>query len=317
MYKNLTKISTKDMTHDEWLEQRRHHVGGSDAAAIVGLNEWSSPVAVWADKLGKTESIAENEAMRQGHDLEEYVAKRFEEQTGKKVRRENNILVNPEIPFAHANVDRLVIGEDAGLECKTTKSLNLKKYRQGEFPDRFYVQCMHYMMVTGAAKWYLAVLVFGSDFFVYEINRDEEEIAALRAAEQEFWGYVESETLPPIDDTNSTKETLVKVFEGGGADEVALDDELTAQIAVRDELKEKIKELTKAVDLIDNQVRAALGNNEVGFAGERKITWKTQTSMSLDKELMKAALPDVDFNEFMKPSVSRVLRYAKAKRKEE
>lgn len=312
MYKNLTKINTKEMTHGEWLEQRRHHIGGSDAAAIVGLNAYSSPVAVWADKLGLVEPIEENEAMRQGHDLEEYVAKRFEEQTGKKVRRENNILVNPDISFAHANVDRLVIGEDAGLECKTTKSLNLKQYRQGEFPDRFYVQCMHYMMVTGAAKWYLAVLVFGSEFFVFEISRDEEEIEALRKAEEEFWGYVLSESMPPIDDTDSAKATLAEVYKGGGDEVVEIDDDLTAQIATRAELKAKIAELEKAVQLIDNQVKAALGNNEEGYdADGKKVTWKVQKRETIDKEKLFNTFPEINFDKFVKVSESRILRYSK------
>ena len=142
MYKNLTKISTKGMPHKEWLEHRRRSIGGSDAAAIIGLNPWASPYSVWADKLGLIPPKEDNEAMRLGRDLEEYVAKRFCEETGKRVRRENSIIINPDYPFAHANVDRILIGEDAGLECKTSSSLNLKKYKNGEYPANFYCQCI-------------------------------------------------------------------------------------------------------------------------------------------------------------------------------
>jgi putative phage-type endonuclease len=135
--------------HEEWLEIRKKYIGGSDAAAVVGLNSFSSPYTVWADKLGKLPPKEDNEAMRLGRDLEDYVAKRFTEQTGKKVRRKNFILWNSDYPFAHANVDRLIVGENAGLECKTTSVLNLKSFKNGEFPANYYVQCMHYMAVTG------------------------------------------------------------------------------------------------------------------------------------------------------------------------
>ena len=184
MKKDVIRVSTVGMTEAEWQEARMHSIGGSDAAAIVGLSAYVSPYTVWADKLGKIPPSEDNEAMRQGRDLEQYVAERFAEATGKKVRRENNILINPDFPFAHANVDRIVIGEDAGLECKTTNQLNLKKFKNGEFPDHYYVQCMHYMMVTGCSKWYLAVLVLGREFMWFEIERDEEEIAALDDSEK-------------------------------------------------------------------------------------------------------------------------------------
>ena len=163
MYKNLKKISTVGMSHEEWLAHRKNAIGGSDAAGIVGMNQYSSPYSIWAEKLDKLPPKGDNEAMRLGRDLEEYVAKRFTEATGKKVQRENAILYNPDIPWAHANIDRRVVGEDAGLECKTCSALSMGKFKNGEFPENYYVQCMHYLSVTGCKKWYLAVLVLGKE----------------------------------------------------------------------------------------------------------------------------------------------------------
>ena len=56
--------------------------------------------------------------MRQGCDLEEYVARRFMEETGKKVRRVNSIFYMEENPFMLANVDRLIVGENCELPEK-------------------------------------------------------------------------------------------------------------------------------------------------------------------------------------------------------
>ncbi len=62
---------TKKITHEEWLVLRKQGIGGSDAGAVCGLNPYSSPMKVFLDKtVGMTEEI-NNEAVRQGHDLED------------------------------------------------------------------------------------------------------------------------------------------------------------------------------------------------------------------------------------------------------
>ena len=264
MNKNLTKISTVGMSHEEWLEHRNKTIGGSDASAILGMNNYSSPYTVWAEKLGKLPPKEDNEAMRIGRDLESYVAQRFTEQTGKKVRRENNILYNPEYPFAHANVDRMVVGEDAGLECKTTSSLNITKFKNGEFPDNYYAQVVHYLMVTGCKKWYLAVLVLGKGFYVFEIERDEEEIKALAKSEADFWEYVKTQTPPVADGTDSTSKTITTIFPNSNTETVnlfAYEDSLRQYVAIG----KQIKELEKLQAEMANKVKAFMseaGNGE-------------------------------------------------------
>lgn len=72
--RGIQKISTKGMSREEWLMRRRKTIGGSDAAGIVGLSRWTSPFSVWADKTGRAAEKEDTEAMRQGRDLEDYVA---------------------------------------------------------------------------------------------------------------------------------------------------------------------------------------------------------------------------------------------------
>ena len=62
-------------THEEWLQDRMKGIGGSDAGVILGVNPWKPPYAIWAEKTGLADlSIKDNEPMRQGRDLEDYVA---------------------------------------------------------------------------------------------------------------------------------------------------------------------------------------------------------------------------------------------------
>ena len=48
----IHKSNTTNLTREEWLEQRRRSIGGSDAAAVLGLNRFHSPYALWAEKIG-------------------------------------------------------------------------------------------------------------------------------------------------------------------------------------------------------------------------------------------------------------------------
>ena len=114
---HLKRIDTRSMPRAEWLELRKKTIGGSDAAGIVGLSAYATPYTVWANKTGRLPDSEDNEAMRQGRDLEEYVARRWMEATGKTVRRCNAMLYNSLYPYAHADIDRSVMGENAGLEC--------------------------------------------------------------------------------------------------------------------------------------------------------------------------------------------------------
>lgn len=308
MYKNLTKISTKGMPQEEWLEHRRRSIGGSDAAAIIGLNPWASPYSVWADKLGLIPPKEDNEAMRLGRDLEEYVAKRFCEETGKRVRRENSIIINPDYPFAHANVDRLIIGGDEGLECKTTSSLNLKRFKNGEFPTTYYAQCVHYMAVTGAERWFLAVLILGKEFKWFCIERDEEEIAALMRSEEEFWELVQNGTPPAADGEKSTSEAISTIYsEGGDEGNVALfayENDLRQYMA----LGEQIRELKKLQDGCANKVKAYLGDTERGVSNGFSVSWAPAVRSTFDLQLFAKDHPDVDLSGYYKTSSYRTFK---------
>ena len=312
MFKNLIKIPTVGMSHDEWLEHRSKTIGGSDASAILGMNSYSSPYSVWAEKLGKLPPKEDNEAMRIGRDLEAYVAQRFTEKTGKKVRRENNIIANPQYPFAHANVDRMVVGEDAGLECKTTSSLNITKFKNGEFPDNYYAQCVHYMMVTGCKRWYLGVLVLGRGFFDFTIERDEEEIAALAKSEADFWEYVKSSTPPAVDGTDSTTETIKTIFPTSNTETVNLfgyEDSLRQYIA----LGKQIKELKALQDEMANKVKNFMNEAGKGESDGFKVSWTSAEKSTFDHKKFAEEHPDVDLSAYYKHSSYRTFKVTERK----
>ncbi len=301
--------NTLDMSREQWLELRRKGLGGSDAAAIVGLDRYRSAFDVYADKIGLKEEQPDNEAMRQGRDLENYVAQRFMEATGKKVRRRNAILQHPEYPFMTANIDRRVVRENAGLECKTTSILNKTKFAQGEFPANHYVQCMHYMAVTGAERWYLAELVLNKGFYVFTIERDETEIQALIEAEKDFWENHVLKQIPPAPDgSESTSEVIKQLFpEAKEREEVALfgyEDKIEQYL----QLEAQLKELEKQKDAIKQELQLTLSDAEIGRAQGYIVEWKNQIRQTLDTKRLKKEQAEIYTNYLKSAQTVRVFK---------
>lgn len=295
-------VSTRNMARQEWLEWRRKGIGGSDAAAILNLNPYQSAFDVYAEKLGIKEEQPDNEALRQGRDLEDYVAFRFSEATGKKVRRRNAILQHPDYPWMLANIDRMVVGEEAGLECKTTSVLNKSRFKLGEYPDNYYVQCMHYMAVTGYKKWYLAVLVLNKSFHVFEIERDEEEIEALIQAEKYFWEEHVLKRIPPtFDGSHAASECLKTMYPVANEKEVkplfGMEDKLAEYL----ELDGQIKELKKRQEKLKQEIQATLETAEMGLANGYKVFWENRSRTNFDTERFKQEHPDL-YKAYLKPT---------------
>lgn len=304
----------QEKRHDEWLKIRRGYIGGSDAGAIIGMNPYASAFSVWAEKTGKVPEFQGNISTRTGTLLEDLVARLFMEETGKKVQRLKFTLVNEAYPFACANIDREVIGEDAILECKTTNSfVNVKKFRTGEYPEQWYAQITHYLAVTGAKKAYLAVLSECRDFRVFELERDEDEIKALMEAEKEFWTkYVIPKQTPPVDGHSATSEAIKQIFQIETGDEADLTgfDDLFLQ---RKALSEQAKQIKTELDGLDNRLKAALGSRSTGQCGRWKVSWKEQNTSGLDREAIKADYPGIDFKLYA--TQARVLRISEKKEK--
>lgn len=104
-------MSTLNLSREEWLQYRKAGIGGSDAGAICGLNPYRTAMQVYQDKISDACEDIDNEAMRQGREFEDYVARRFMEATGKKVRRANAMFRSKNHPFMLADVDRMIVGE--------------------------------------------------------------------------------------------------------------------------------------------------------------------------------------------------------------
>lgn len=206
------------MTREEWLEERKKGIGGSDAATILGLNPYKTNMQLWEEKTGRrqAEDISEKEYVKYGTNAEDLLRELFKLDYPKyEVKHdENTIIKHPKYPFLFASLDGTLIDKETGemgiLEIKTTnilQSMQKEKWKE-KIPDNYYCQVLHYLNVTGYSFVILkAQLKYEYDGEIkldtrhYKILREEviEDIKMLEEKEIEFWTkYVETGIRPPL-----------------------------------------------------------------------------------------------------------------------
>lgn len=115
----MTKTNTTTTAEDDrenWLRERKKGIGGSDVAAVLGLNPWRTPLDVFNEKTAETvDDKPQSDAAHFGTILEDVVADEFARRTGFKVARFTKTLSqNPGchtggVGWARANLDRVIV----------------------------------------------------------------------------------------------------------------------------------------------------------------------------------------------------------------
>lgn len=200
----------------EWLEARKNRIGGSEAACIVGMNPYRSNVELWEIKTGQVEAedISDKPYVKYGSEAEQHLRELFKLDFPQyKVSYvEDNMWLNDNHPFAHASLDGWLEDEQGRkgiLEIKTTnilQSMQKEKWKN-RIPDNYYIQVLHYMMVT---EFDFAVLKaqlkydYDGDIMLttkhYKIERDEvqDDIEYLQKAEKDFYSAIKEKRRPSL-----------------------------------------------------------------------------------------------------------------------
>lgn len=299
---NTNDTNTKDMTRAEWLAERKTGIGGSDAAAVLGISPWATPVTVWLDKTGRAAPQEETEAMRIGTELEGFVARRYEQETGRTVQRYNRMVRRGRLI---GNFDRLVVPEgakvashmgairtDTLLECKTSS----REWEDG-VPLHYQVQVQHYMGLTEClAHADVACLFLGRKHFeTFRVERDEAVIATMRERLEAWWAeYVEGDRMPPP--TNEQDCRLLWARSNPGKT-VAATDAIAQRLDDYRKLKEVERNARDGAAQVQGEICAFLGDAEVlsDASGQPLLTWRSaKDSRTVDWEALARALGATD-----------------------
>lgn len=310
-------INTKNISREEWLEIRRNSIGGSDAASVCGASPWTSQLSLWCEKMGITPDKESNESMKRGTFLEEYVAQRFCEETGKKVKRDNFMYADDDFNCLTANIDRVIVGENAGLECKTMNDYSSKDYdlESGEIPTQYYYQLQHYMMVM---KWDYMYIAFSTNFkFIWlKVDRNDEFIKQMRQKELDFWyNNVIKKIRPEADGSESSMDALINLYPNETPDSVVYFDfeEMGKRYVQLNEMANRIKAEKEEIKakLCDN-----LQDAEYGLSDNFRCSWKAQSKNSFDTKTFHNDYPEL-YKKYTTTTTTRTFRINEIKRKEE
>lgn len=195
-YKPEAVVDISGLSREEWLDYRKKGIGGSDAAAIMGVSPFATKRDLFYDKTGIRPAYQENEdnwvAKEVGHRLEDLVAEIFSKKTGLKIFPVRTMFRHPLYPFMLADVDFFIEFADGTygiLECKTTNYNCQEKWANNTIPVNYEYQVRHYISVMNIDKAYIACLYGNNaeEFFIRPLERDLETEEDLIAEEKYFW----------------------------------------------------------------------------------------------------------------------------------
>ena len=288
---------------------RKEFIGGSDIAAVMGMSRWKTPLQLWAEKTGQIEQadLSSNEAVQLGTELEDFVAKKFERETGLSVRRSPKIYIHDNYLFMRCQVDRLVTGTDELLECKTCSAWKEKEWDGEEIPQEYILQVMWQLMITGRSVGHIAVLIGGQKFRYKKIEADKELFKSMTEAAVSFWKMVEEGT-PPMANANDN-DFLVQLYPNSN-EEIQLVEELNNSIKHLQELKMHRDNMEEEIDTVEAKIKEVIKDSLGIRTSQYIVKWTPQAQCRVDTEALRAAGL---YEKYSKKNNIRVMRITKAK----
>jgi len=195
---------------EEWLAERKTGIGGSDAAAVLGVSPYKSALDLWREKVSdESESDAATTVMLMGNYLEPLAADLYAQETGRQMRRQP-LRRHPEHTFMIGNVDRQILADDLRstgvLEIKCPGLRVFAGVKAKGLPDHMTVQLMHYLAVLGYSWGSFALLCRENGQLIhFDLEADPQLIATIVEREHEFWTkYVVPRVEPPAETEKAT-----------------------------------------------------------------------------------------------------------------
>ncbi|MDT3395570.1 YqaJ viral recombinase family protein [Streptomyces sp. B1866] len=277
-------VTAPGVERERWLAARRTGVGGSDVAAVLGMDEHVSPLEVYLDKVGdlpgRPRSPELDEAAFWGLAHEPVIARVFAERTGLRVVDGPGMLAHVDRRWMLATVDRLVAEPSAFLpasllEIKTRSAYQLDEWLLG-VPDGPALQTHWYLAVTGYGHAHVAALLGGNRLIVHRVERDEGLIEHLVQIVGAFWQRVVDRAPPPVDGSAATADLLAHLYDvAPGSVTVADPREVLPLLERHRELKQRQERTADALREVDNRLKAIAGRAEVvTVRGDVAYTWK-------------------------------------------
>ena len=295
-------------------DERREYIGGSDIAAVMMMNRWKTPLTLWLEKIGEIDldnnsNDSNNEAKEMGKELEDFVAKKFSKKTGLKVRKRKEKYTHKKYPFLVAHVDRIIVGTDELLECKTCSSYKKDEWEGEEIPQEYILQVIWYLGITGRKRGHIAVLIGGQCFKTRVVEFDAELFEIMVNMAVEFWNCVQTKTMPAI--TPEDNEAMAKIYPDINEEYIENQD-LESQIEKLVNIKAEISALDLEKKLLEAELKNIINTHAGILTDKYKVSWYKVTRPIVNTEQLKA---DNLYEKYTNNSTTRSLRVFDKKKK--
>jgi len=264
---------------------RAAFIGGSDAAAILGISPWKSAFRLYQEKIGAyVEEItpAKQKLFRRGHRWEPVVVEMLIDELQDRghdvqIIGRNARYQDAEFPFLACELDLelLIDGEETNAEMKTVHPFAAKDWGEqdtDEIPIYYAAQGMHGLMVKPRRRCVFAALIGADDLRIHQIERDEETIAAIRAKEIEFWQRVQERNAPDPETADDVK----WLFPKDAGIVMEADDDMLAWCDTLAGLKLDAKRIDSCIEATATRLKSAMGHaSTLIYQGRTIATWKS------------------------------------------
>jgi len=274
-----TALVSQEADFQGWLDAHGQGIGASEIAAILGEHPFKSALRVWAEKTGALppQDLSDVESVSWGLRLEPVVAEEFERRTGITVERWGTLLRSNTDPWALATPDYRVVDSNIPVQVKTTSAYRLTGWADGP-PREVFLQVQQEMLVTGAPMAYVAVLVGGQRFMWAEVPRDEEAIAAIQLAGEEFWYMVQARTWPALEGSEDEALAIKELWPRATGEEIALPATLLPLASQLERVRYHLNDMEREETALSNEIKMALGAAEFGrFPDGSGFSYREQT----------------------------------------
>lgn len=272
---------------------RASYIGSADIAAIFGVEgSFSSPYEVWARKRRILPPKEVTRPMEVGLVMEPTVLRWYSQDELSAVSLSQVFFRHSDWDFLGCTVDGLVF--DGGKPVRIVEAKTSRDYRWDAVPLQYEAQVQWQMGISGIHQCDLAVLHRKDlDLAVYRIDFNKATFDALEDHAIDFWkGFVETGKPPEVDATEATTEALKTIACNPGT-QVAID-QLAERLLALESLKLSIKDQEAQKELIENEIRLAMGENEIGMInGIQALSLKTTRGRTtIDSKLLESQFPE-------------------------
>ncbi|MBM3467463.1 MAG: hypothetical protein FJX70_06530 [Alphaproteobacteria bacterium] len=281
----------------EWLRERKNYLGGTDLAAICGLNRYMTALDVYLDKTNA--DIADEvmtDAPYWGMVLEPLIAAEYEKRTGNLVTDRNCFIRHKEHNFIACNIDAWIGENDYVLECKTagfTKGKEWGEIGTDQIPESYLVQVAYYAAICDVPKVDIAVLIGGQDFRIYIYERSKELEEKLIKIACNFWYNHIEKRIPPR--CVNTRDTF-NLFPQSNYQEIVAEDNIIKKLEELKMAKLAEEQIQETIEKLKVEIQEFMRDYDVliDINGNVIATWKNTAPRSLvDQKKLKEKYNEV------------------------